>query len=96
MTTTNEKTTHTPGPYHVNAIKGGRVYGDETTPNAEKYQLCNANATIATVYRPKDCPILKAAPDMLAACKAAERLIGCTDDNDLCGLRAAIAKAEGH
>ena len=96
---------HTPGPYHVNAIANGRVIGDETcTVGVEKYQLCNRNATIATVYRPRDSALLKAAPDLLAACKAAlsaveanaERYPGDRDaQSDLATLRAAIARAEG-
>ena len=62
------KATHTPGPYHIGAITGNRIVGDETV-KAEKYQLMNSNATIATVYRAKDCPLLKAAPDMYKALK---------------------------
>ena len=90
---------HTPGPYHVNAIANGRVIGDETcTVGVEKYQLCNRNATIATVYRPRDSALLKAAPDLLAACKQvldASEDNGDMDDIDWNGLRAAIARAEG-
>lgn len=39
--------------------------------------------------------LLAAAPDLLAACKAAESALGgCSDTREI--VRAAIAKAEGH
>lgn len=85
---------HTPGPYHIAAITRGRIVGDESA-KAEKYQLCSQNATVATIYRPKDCPLLKAAPDLLAVCE--EIAEHGTDDWEarMHTLRAAIAKAHG-
>ena len=95
----------TPGPYHCNAIARGRVVGDETA-RAERYEICNRNAGVATVYRPKDVPLFKAAPDLydaLAEC-VSEPGAMCWDDpeaayrrlraiNDL--ARAALARAKG-
>lgn len=93
---------HTPGPYHVNAIAEGRVIGDETCiVGVEKYQLCNRNATIATIYRPRDGALLKAAPDLLAACKLAieydnNPVNGCVQRRNMVdALNRAIARAEG-
>lgn len=99
---------HTPGPYHVNAIAGNRVIGDETcTAGVDKYQICNANATVATVYRPRDAALLKSAPDLLAALKALRDLrdqwrkddrftsIDYMDAIDAMPWESAIARAEG-
>lgn len=42
---------HTPGPWHVAAIKAGRIIGDETTDQApEKLHISAANVMICTVY----------------------------------------------
>lgn len=42
---------HTPGPWHVAAIKAGRIIGDETTEQApEKLHISTANVMICTVY----------------------------------------------
>jgi len=56
---------------------------------------CHAQ-TIGDGMTRDEAAMFAAAPDLLAACKIAERLLCCTDDNDLAGLRAAIAKAEGN
>lgn len=56
---------HTPGPWHVNAIKGNRIIGDETAEGAEKLHIAGANATVATAYRPRDARLIAAAPAML-------------------------------
>ena len=63
------KTEHTPGPWHVNAIKAGRIVGDETSADFDKLQINNANATVATVYRAKDARLIAAAPELLEALK---------------------------
>ena len=60
------QSTHTPGPWHVNAISRGRIIGDASV-KAETYQINNRNSTIATVYRPKDCNLIAAAPAMYEA-----------------------------
>lgn len=96
----------TPGPYHCNAIARGRVVGDETA-RAERYEICNRNAGVATVYRPKDVPLFKAAPDLYAALGAIESyltshlVIGKNGKastevaNMLDAARAALARAKG-
>lgn len=58
---------HTKGPWKANAILHGRIVGDFTIKNAEKYQINNHNATIATVYRPHDASLIAAAPELLSA-----------------------------
>lgn len=68
---------------------GPRAYDQSTAfigKNNEHIPDFDAEAT-AILYA--------ASPELLAACKAAERYLGCTDTNDIAGLRAAIAKAEG-
>jgi len=97
MLTTNA--THTPGPYHANAIFKGRIVGDETAKSPiEHIEICNHNLTVARVYRPRDVPLFRAAPDLLAALRhvfdAAEDN-GDMNDIDWNMLRAAIARAEG-
>lgn len=59
---------HTPGPWHVNGInsKQGRITGDETSTGWDKLQVHGTNATVATVYRPRDARLIAAAPRMLA------------------------------
>ena len=68
---TETKVTHTPGPWHVNAIKDGRVIGDETAMGFDKLQINNSNATVATVYRAKDARLIAASPAMLEALEEA-------------------------
>jgi hypothetical protein len=65
----NAEIKHTPGPWHVNAILGGRIVGDEkfTNPAPDKLQISNHNATVATVYRARDARLIAAAPELLAA-----------------------------
>lgn len=52
----------TPGPWHVNAIAKGRIIGDETAQGAEKLYISSHNATVATVYRPRDARLIATAP----------------------------------
>ena len=66
--TSETRTQHTPGPWHVNAIHNGRIVGDETTDHEyDKLMISNHNATVATVYRGCDARLIAAAPDLLAA-----------------------------
>ena len=97
----------TPGPWHTNAIRNGRVIGDAGTEGlttADKIQICNANATVATVYRPKDARLMAAAPDLaeaLAMClerfesAACQVWFGERDDEAIDAARVALAKANG-
>lgn len=58
---------HTPGPWHVNAIKGGRIVGDSSAPAGQydKLMISNHNATVATVYRPVDARLIAKAPELV-------------------------------
>ena len=60
------KTKHTPGPWHVNAIRANRIVGDETEVEFDKLQIHGANCTIATVYHRQDARLIASAPDLLA------------------------------
>jgi hypothetical protein len=93
--------TMTAGPWHVNAIKNGRIVGDETAGEFDKLQINAANCTVATVYRAKDAraiaelpKLIEAARVLLAALAWEERRSGLkysgSDD-----LRAVLARIEG-
>ena len=99
---------HTPGPWHVNAISENRIVGDETAPahTYSKLTINNSNATVATVYRPRDARLIAAAPGLLAAlhdvldafqaCIGLEALAEFEASNDaVIRAESAIAKAEG-
>lgn len=45
---------HTPGEWHVNAIRDGRIIGDETAEGWEKLHINGPNNTIARVYHGPD------------------------------------------
>ena len=84
--------------YHINAMSRGRIVGDETT-KGERYHLCVANATVATVYRSGYAALIKhrlnCHDNLLEACKQVQADIG----DRLTGktvlmLRAAIVLAE--
>jgi len=60
------------GTWHANAMKAGRIIGDETVNDTfDKITINASNCTIATVYRRADATLIKSAPDLLAACEAA-------------------------
>ena len=61
----------TAGPWHVNAIKDGRVVGDASTTVYDKIQINSSNATVATVYRACDARLIAAAPEMAALLREA-------------------------
>jgi hypothetical protein len=93
---------HTPGPWKANAIAKGRIIGDASAQGAEKIQINNSNATVATVYRPSDARLIAAAPDLLKALKLllcyyqpnrSEQPVFMKGDTDF--ARAALAKAYG-
>jgi len=67
--------THTPPPWFANAIAKGRIIGGPDAIGAEKIQIVNRNATVATVYRPKDAHLIAAAPEVAAAAAALLRRI---------------------
>jgi hypothetical protein len=56
----------TKGPWNVNAVKNGRVIGDETAETFDKLQITARNCTVATVYRRADARLVANAPAMLA------------------------------
>lgn len=57
-------------PWHANAIKAGRIIGDETVNDTfDKITINSHNATVATVYRRADARLIKAAPELLEACE---------------------------
>lgn len=92
---------HTPEPWHVNAIANRRIVGDDTTTHDYDYlEICNANATIARVYRAKDARLIATAPELAAALAAClpdlERYAsthGPGPDRRRDAARAALAKA---
>lgn len=65
-----DKAKYTPGTWHVNAIKTGRIVGDETAETFDKLQIHAANCTVATVYRSRDARLIAAAPALLEFVRA--------------------------
>jgi hypothetical protein len=64
-------------PWHANAIKAGRIIGDETVNDTfDKITINSHNATVATVYRRADARLIKAAPELLEALKAIKASLG--------------------
>jgi hypothetical protein len=45
-------------PWHVNAIKDGRIIGDETAQGWDRLHINGPNATVAVVYRAEDARVL--------------------------------------
>lgn len=76
MTTQQQTAQHTRTPYHVNAIKDGRIIGDETAPQPDKLTINSANAAIATVYRPRDARFI------VRACNAHDDLLAVLEEVD--------------
>ena len=58
--------TTTTGPWHVNAIKGNRIVGDETAPEFDKLYVSAPNATVGVICRRSDARLIAQAPAMLA------------------------------
>lgn len=94
----------TPGPWHVNAMKNGRIIGDETTRGYDKLQISSANATVATVYRGRDARLIALAPDLLKVCQDILVYLTRGDDGLYSGelsldlytaLRQIVARATG-
>lgn len=95
-----ESTGHTPGPWRINRFGGYRAIEQE-----DRGGQCTV--VIDHVRSEADARLVAAAPDLLAAAKAAERIIGefmadgpLADDDlrdrvTLDALGAAIARAEG-
>ena len=50
--------TTTARPWHVVAIHGGRIVGDETAEKFDKLMIHGPNATVATVYRREDARLI--------------------------------------
>lgn len=86
---------HTPGPWHVNAIKNGKIVGDASAAEYDKMMINGTNAGVATVFRRRDASLIAAAPDMLAV--LLEIIEHDRDDWDarLDTIHRAIAKATG-
>lgn len=84
---------HTPGPWFANAIAKGRIIGDETAAGAEKIQINNHNATVATVYRSKDARLIAAAPELLAVCERMAKALDRGRYPELQGVADQIAAA---
>ena len=89
-------------PWCINAIKAGRIVGDETAQAYDKLQINSGNHTIATVYHRTDARLIAAAPELLEALRDVLHLAHpdkakSTEDfaARLTTARAAIAKAEG-
>ena len=90
-----------PGPWHVNAIAGNRVIGDETVPKFDKLQINSANATVATVYRRHDARLMAESPNLLAALVETTRRLAWHEERHGVAMdrlaveqaRAAIARA---
>lgn len=103
MTARSAPARHTPGPWHVNAIKAGRVVGDETAAEFDKLQINGGNSTIATVYRRQDARPIAEVPALIDALEFARDWIGGMPTAPSAGDRlaamkqisAAIAKATG-
>ena len=45
-------------PWHVNAIKDGRIIGDETAKGWDKLHINGPNCTVAVVYRAEDARVI--------------------------------------
>ena len=67
-------------PWHVNAIKNGRIIGDETAQGWDKLHINGPNATVAVVYRAEDAQIIVEAVNafdaesIACACKHCDEL----------------------
>ncbi len=82
---------HTPGPWFYQVDLEGRYYVGHTFNPRGQPELWRGTHTR------EDAALVAAAPDLLAACKAAlERIDGMNESMGVVDeLRAAIAKAEG-
>ena len=86
-------TTHTPGRWHVNAIKSGRIVGDETADDFDKLQINCTNMTIATVYRRRDARLIASAPELMEALQELLAMNACNYDRGTADYTAGIANA---
>jgi hypothetical protein len=94
--------THSPGPWAINwSIAGGGVHEDfpelhYVNIHSDKYmETAPEGLSIIGYIRPADALLIIAAPDLLAACKAALGAFERADAISWDDLQRAIAKAEG-